>query len=221
MYVVVQHTISEPAVFWNSADPNNLPPEVKLHHTFSTPDGTRAVCIWEARSVDTVREFLEPLLGERQPERVLRGGEPRGRRAAVPGATDGGRQLALILRPLPERSEGAGDGAETLLLFPGGPSRLVPSGHPLRRLTLRRAGSYGVGEPIGRSEREAVMEDWLLPLQQGRAGGGLGPIHLPPPSADLRRHPSLHPGLRRRDGALRAAVREAAPRRHAAPARAR
>ena len=63
MYVLVQHTISEPAVFWNSADPNALPPEIKLHHTFPTPDGNRAVCIWEAGSVDAVREFLEPRLG--------------------------------------------------------------------------------------------------------------------------------------------------------------
>ena len=63
MYVVVQHTVSDPAVFWNSADPNKLPAELKLHHTFPTPDGTRAVCIWEARSVDAVREFVEPLLG--------------------------------------------------------------------------------------------------------------------------------------------------------------
>ena len=55
MYVVVQHTISEPAVFWNAADPNTLSPAIKLHHTFPTPDGTRAVCIWEAESVDAVR----------------------------------------------------------------------------------------------------------------------------------------------------------------------
>ena len=63
MYVVVQHTISEPAVFWNSADPNALPPEIKLHHTFPATDGSRAVCLWEAASVDAVREFLEPRLG--------------------------------------------------------------------------------------------------------------------------------------------------------------
>jgi hypothetical protein len=63
MYVVVQHTISEPAVFWNSADPNALPPEIKLHHTFPAADGSRAVCLWEAASVDAVREFLEPRLG--------------------------------------------------------------------------------------------------------------------------------------------------------------
>ena len=51
MYVVVQHAISEPAVFWNAADPSTLSPDIKLHHTFPTPDGTRAVCIWEAEPV--------------------------------------------------------------------------------------------------------------------------------------------------------------------------
>jgi hypothetical protein len=63
MYVMVQHTISEPAVFWNAADPTTFPAEVKLHHTFPTPDGTRAVCIWEADSVDAVRNVLEPVIG--------------------------------------------------------------------------------------------------------------------------------------------------------------
>jgi hypothetical protein len=62
MFIMVQHTISEPASFWNAADPNTLSPQVKLHHTFPTPDGTRAVCIWEAASVDAVRNLLEPLL---------------------------------------------------------------------------------------------------------------------------------------------------------------
>jgi hypothetical protein len=64
MYVLVQHTISDPALFWNTADPSNLPPNIKLHHTFPTPDGTRAACIWEADSIDAVRTFLEPLLGK-------------------------------------------------------------------------------------------------------------------------------------------------------------
>ena len=63
MYIMVQHTISEPATFWNAADPTKFPPQVKLHHTFPTPDGTRAVCIWEADSIDTVRNFLEPVVG--------------------------------------------------------------------------------------------------------------------------------------------------------------
>ena len=63
MYIMVQHTISEPATFWNAADPRLISPELKLHHTFPTPDGTRAVCIWEANSVDELRDQLEPMLG--------------------------------------------------------------------------------------------------------------------------------------------------------------
>lgn len=64
MYILVQHSISEPAKFWNVADlRENLPPEIKLHHTFPTPDGTRAVCIWEAESVNAVRDYLEPVVG--------------------------------------------------------------------------------------------------------------------------------------------------------------
>ena len=63
MYVIVQHTITDPATFWNTADPTALPSRVRLHHTFPTPDGTRAVCLWEAESVDAVRKVLEPLVG--------------------------------------------------------------------------------------------------------------------------------------------------------------
>jgi hypothetical protein len=63
MFIMVQHTISEPAAFWNAADPHTLSPEIALHHTFPTPDGTRAVCIWEAASADAVRNVLEPLMG--------------------------------------------------------------------------------------------------------------------------------------------------------------
>ena len=62
MYIMVQHTISEPAAFWNAADPNTLSPDLKLHHTFPTPDGTRAVCIWEAASIDALRNVMEPLI---------------------------------------------------------------------------------------------------------------------------------------------------------------
>ena len=62
MFVMVQHAISDPETFW-SVDPTTLSPTIKLHHAFPTPDGTRAVCIWEADSVDAVRGVLEPVAG--------------------------------------------------------------------------------------------------------------------------------------------------------------
>ena len=63
MYVLVQHTISDPPAFWNAADPTTLSPKAKLHHTFPTPDGTRATCLWEAETVEGLRNLLEPVVG--------------------------------------------------------------------------------------------------------------------------------------------------------------
>jgi hypothetical protein len=63
MYIIVQHSIADPAMFWQAADPTNLPEQVHLHHTFPTTDGTHAVCLWEADSVDDVRNLLEPMVG--------------------------------------------------------------------------------------------------------------------------------------------------------------
>jgi hypothetical protein len=63
MYILVQHTISDPPEFWNAADPTTLSPKAKLHHTFPTPDGTRATCLWEADTVEGLRNLLEPVVG--------------------------------------------------------------------------------------------------------------------------------------------------------------
>ncbi len=62
MYVVVQHSISNPKEFWGGAEQlmPKIPATLKLHHTFPTKDGTRAVCLWEAESVKSLRDFLEP-----------------------------------------------------------------------------------------------------------------------------------------------------------------
>ena len=64
MYILVQHTIPDPPAFWNAADPTALSPKAKLHHTFPTPDGSRAVCIWEAETVEMLRNLLEPVVGK-------------------------------------------------------------------------------------------------------------------------------------------------------------
>jgi hypothetical protein len=65
MYIVVQHSISNPTDFWSGAEQAmpKIPATAKLHHSFPTKDGTRAVCVWEAESVKWLRDFLEPLLG--------------------------------------------------------------------------------------------------------------------------------------------------------------
>ncbi len=62
MYVVVNHEINDTSRFWGTARSAtaNLPANLKLHHIFPSPDGRRAVCVWEADSVKAVRDFLDP-----------------------------------------------------------------------------------------------------------------------------------------------------------------
>ena len=60
MYVAVIHEISDPAKFWSMG---GFPETVTFRATFPNPGGTRAVCLFEAASVDTVRDFLEEAAG--------------------------------------------------------------------------------------------------------------------------------------------------------------
>jgi hypothetical protein len=65
MYILVQHTIADPNSAWSRAQQSlpSLPSHLKLHHSIPTPDGHRAVCIWEAESIPTLKTYLDPLLG--------------------------------------------------------------------------------------------------------------------------------------------------------------
>jgi hypothetical protein len=65
MYVLIEHSISDPDSFFSTAESalSQMPPTIKLHHTFPSTDGTRAVCVWEADTIDHVREFIEPAVG--------------------------------------------------------------------------------------------------------------------------------------------------------------
>ena len=66
MFIVVKHSISNPAKFWETAQAAipTLPKEVKLHSTLPNHDGSTAVCLWEANSIDVVKGAVEPLLGQ-------------------------------------------------------------------------------------------------------------------------------------------------------------
>ncbi len=61
MYIVVEHTITDPATFWATAEQGlgALPAHLKLHQCFPAPDGNRAVCVWEANSVGDVETYFD------------------------------------------------------------------------------------------------------------------------------------------------------------------
>jgi hypothetical protein len=65
MYILVQHTISDPSTVWSRAQQNlpSMPGHLTLHHSMPTPEGTHAICIWEAESIDTLKAYLDPMLG--------------------------------------------------------------------------------------------------------------------------------------------------------------
>jgi len=64
MHIVAIHEISEPRTFWGAAEGMSLPDGTSLHSVIPNEDGTRAVCVWESDSVDTVRDFVDGSVGQ-------------------------------------------------------------------------------------------------------------------------------------------------------------
>ena len=66
MYVVVKHQISNPTKFREAgmAAVSKLPAGVKSHSFLPNADGSHAVCLWEADSIDAVKNILEPAVGQ-------------------------------------------------------------------------------------------------------------------------------------------------------------
>lgn len=65
MFVLVEHYVNDVQTFW-SAVRHALPGQphrLRVHHCFPTPDGSHAVCVWEAESLRDVRAFLEAYVG--------------------------------------------------------------------------------------------------------------------------------------------------------------
>jgi hypothetical protein len=66
-YFVAIHDVSDPERFWGgalAAMRQGLPEGLRIHHVFPQEDGTRAVCLWEAASIDTVRQAVEGGAGD-------------------------------------------------------------------------------------------------------------------------------------------------------------
>lgn len=64
-YIVAIHDISDPGRFWGAADPAaEFPPGITLHASYPRGGGSRAVCLWEADSVESVRQLIEGATGD-------------------------------------------------------------------------------------------------------------------------------------------------------------
>ena len=65
MFVVVEHTITNPGVFFGLVSKAaEAPSGIKALQFFPSMSKDRAVCLWEAKSVDALKGFLESLSAE-------------------------------------------------------------------------------------------------------------------------------------------------------------
>lgn len=66
MFIVIQHEITDPELFWQKASGmlTHPPSGMRLHTTMVVERHKLCQCMWEAESIDVVRDFLEPELGK-------------------------------------------------------------------------------------------------------------------------------------------------------------
>jgi len=65
MFISVIHRISDPEAFSATAASamKDIPADFKLHQAVTGNDRSTAICLWEAPTVESVRNLLEPLFG--------------------------------------------------------------------------------------------------------------------------------------------------------------
>ena len=67
MHVVIQHRIKDPEQFF-AGDPEEVasggPPGVRGRQFVVSQDRTTAVCLWEADSVENLRQYMDGLTGD-------------------------------------------------------------------------------------------------------------------------------------------------------------
>jgi hypothetical protein len=68
MYVVVQHTFSDPPTAFSRGEKlikgTDAPAGVRVLQFFPSTDASAATCLWEAPSVDAVQGYVDSTLGD-------------------------------------------------------------------------------------------------------------------------------------------------------------
>ena len=90
MYVVAQHTILDREQAREAGQSLFTPPPgITLHQFFPNAEGSKAICLWEADSVETVRDLEDEALGSASRNEFFAVDEQmaRGLQGATAGAT--------------------------------------------------------------------------------------------------------------------------------------
>jgi hypothetical protein len=62
MYIVAQHRIKDPDRFWVTGPQE--PGAPSLQAAYPSHDLSKGVCLWEADSIDALRDFIDALVGD-------------------------------------------------------------------------------------------------------------------------------------------------------------
>jgi hypothetical protein len=63
MFVAICHEIHDPQLWKEKVNQMALPPQsLRRHQFFTATDLTKAACLWEAPSVDELRDYIDPSL---------------------------------------------------------------------------------------------------------------------------------------------------------------
>ena len=63
MFIAVKHTILDQEKFFGDVGKefvSSVPNDVKLHNSYALSGGNEVICIWEAASIDKVRDLMDP-----------------------------------------------------------------------------------------------------------------------------------------------------------------
>ncbi len=72
MFIAIEHDIHDPEKFQQCADEVfPLPDGLHVHQFFPASDMSRAVCLYEASSVDQLSQYLDGTLGESSTQRYF------------------------------------------------------------------------------------------------------------------------------------------------------
>lgn len=66
MYIIVNHYIKAPQNFWALVKEKAtvIPSHLTFHSSFPSNDLMKAVCVWEAESIEAVKDYLDQTFGD-------------------------------------------------------------------------------------------------------------------------------------------------------------
>lgn len=72
MFIAIEHEIHDPAKFQECAEQVfPLPEELRVHHFLPAEDLSRAACLYEAPSMEQLRNYLDSALGDASTQRYF------------------------------------------------------------------------------------------------------------------------------------------------------